>query len=89
MFRRRFPNGFKSWHKTHYHVVQYITGFLLNPDPEGVLLKIVQEQGQQGLYDIAIEWAWLYEDHNRYREIEPERKMNEIRNFCEVKNLPW
>ena len=88
MFRRRFPNGFKAWQKTHYHVVQYITGFLLNPDPDGLLLKIYQEEGQQGLYDIAIDWAWEYEFNNEYRDIEPERRPIEVRNFCEVKNLP-
>ena len=89
MFKRRFPNGFKSWQKTHYHVVQYITAFMAKTDKDGILLDIYKSKGQEGLYETALEWTWKYEDMNRYRKIEPEVKKNEIRNYCDVINFPW
>lgn len=89
MFKRRFPNGFKSWQVTHYHVVQYITAFLASPDPDGILIRIFHEHGQQSLYMLAIEWSRDYEEINRNRKIEPELKKREIRNFCELKNFPF
>lgn len=89
MFTRRFPNGFKSWQKTHYHVVEYITGYMNSSYTDGILTPLYEQKGHEGLYEIATEWARLYEFNHKSEKVEPERKRNQVRNFCENQNLPW
>jgi hypothetical protein len=86
---RRFPRGFKSWHKAHYHAVKYINDCIVSDnDPESMIYKVMQEQGLNGLYQLSVEWATLFEFEHRNCD-EKDDHSYAVRNFCELRNYPW
>lgn len=84
----RFPSGFESWHRTHYHVVSYIIGYLRSKDSDGILNKIAENGGLHSIYEIAVEWTTEYEKQNKYREMSETDRMITVRNYCEIQNIP-
>ncbi len=54
---KHFPNGFYSWAGTYYEIVVAITLMIYDEDidEDGILYKQYDEQGQYGLYELAIE----------------------------------
>lgn len=87
MFEKRFQKGFDSWRKSYYHTVAYIVMYMRSKYDDGILSKIAEKEGLNGLYETAMEWANEYELNNRGREMDEKTRMDEVRNFCESKNL--
>ncbi len=60
-----FPNGFESWHETHFEIVQAIvenqSGEICSP----IALKIAETKGIIGLYELAKELTDEFE--NKYK----------------------
>ena len=53
MENKDFPNGFESWHETHFEVVSFIA---LQYERESVTSKVAEindKQGSGGLYELA------------------------------------
>ena len=50
---KTFPNGFESWHETHYEVVAAITTELINDNLDNLISKTIHEKGHGGLYELA------------------------------------
>lgn len=48
---KEFPNGYSSWHETHFEIVQAITEQLNNTDNN--IIDIYEEQGTGGMYELA------------------------------------
>ena len=89
MFEKRFQKGFESWHKTHYCISQYISGYFDGKYTDGILSEIHKKSGMEAIYAIAVEWAGEYELNNRGRDVDPVTRWQEVRNFCELKNLQF
>lgn len=50
---KNFPNGFTSWHETHYEIVQAITLIWTQDEPYGIVAEWHEAQGHGGLYELA------------------------------------
>ena len=48
----------------------------------------MNEQGLNGLYQLSVEWATLFEFYNKDSDIKDEHSYA-VRNFCELQNYPW
>jgi mRNA deadenylase 3'-5' endonuclease subunit Ccr4 len=55
MNKNRFPNGFESWHETHFLVSQFIIGH--NEDETGIISDIKKRHGSTALFELAKEWT--------------------------------
>ena len=55
MNKNRFPNGFESWHETHFLVSQFIIGH--DNDSTGIISNIKKQSGITGLFELAKEWT--------------------------------
>lgn len=77
------PNGFESWHETHFEVVDFIIKHRLIEDT--VIHEAQQEYGSCGLYELAEEWTNEFEEKNRGREWDGEF-FDEIFKFLFEKN---
>lgn len=86
---REFPNGFTSWHETHFEVVQFITGILSGrfEDNDNEVMKTQYAVGHGGLYELAESWTDEFETLNKDREWDGEF-FDEIEAFCDKKNKP-
>jgi hypothetical protein len=49
----QFPNGFTSWHETHFEVVSAISREVFSDCPRGVVSQTIASQGTGGLYELA------------------------------------
>ena len=52
---KKFPNGFTSWHETHFEVVQAITLIAQQDEPYGIVAETQEQVGMGGLYELAQE----------------------------------
>jgi len=50
--KEMFPNGFHSWHETHYNFVETITLGIDNND--AMVLEIQEASGHAGLFQLAL-----------------------------------
>lgn len=64
----KFPNGFDSWHETHFEIVQAITQEISKDEPTGVVNERHEAQGHGGLYELAQELTDKFEQLNEGRE---------------------
>jgi hypothetical protein len=66
---RDYPNGFNSWQKTHFEVVQFITiqeeGWT---KPVTIIDRVRKDDGLTGLYDMAKKWTDEFENEYRGKE---------------------
>lgn len=65
-----FPNGFTSWHETHFEVVSNIFVFtswdsIIQPEK---LRSINEKEGHTGLYNLAKELTDKFEEKNKGRK---------------------
>lgn len=51
----KFPNGYTSWHETHYEIVAEIERISNLDEPFGVVIERQEAQGHCGLYELAQE----------------------------------
>lgn len=62
---KQFPNGFESWHETHYEVCTFIGAYLHkwrgNRDGSA-LVNRYEAEGTGGMYDLAKEWTDEFEE---------------------------
>jgi hypothetical protein len=62
---KQFPNGFASWHETHFEIVQAIASEYKKDEPRGKVKEMLDTQGYCGLYELAqkltdtFEWLFL------------------------------
>lgn len=89
---KTFPNGFESWHETHYEIVQHLTETI---DNSGSLANCRQEQqGHGGLYELAEELTDKFElqhqdrvwDGDFFDTIEAWLKAEETKHFQTLKH---
>jgi len=80
-----FPNGFASWHQTHYEVVQWIQHELRKDNPSGVIGDDYERHGTGAMYELACEWTDEFEELNAGREWDGEF-FDEIEAFVTHKN---
>jgi hypothetical protein len=84
---KTFPNGFQSWIKTHYEVVQYI-----NSQEEGFVTlgtkieRIKEERGLDALYTLAEQWTDDFEAEYVGKTWESGEFFDTIDNFLTTKN---
>lgn len=70
--RKRFPNGFKSYIETHYHVVNYITEKMLD-DSKGEegngnrLFLLISNSGIGAIMELAEDITDYFERDNKGR----------------------
>jgi hypothetical protein len=84
---KTFPNGFESWHETHYEIVSAITARLIADDAEacdGLIRSTLKEKGHGGLYELASDLTDEFENLHRGREWDGEF-FDEIENFMDKK----
>lgn len=55
MNKNRFPNGFDSWHETHFLVSQFIIGH--DNDSAGIISDTKKQHGPTALFELAKEWT--------------------------------
>lgn len=78
-----FPNGFESWHETHFEVVQYL---ISTQDVEGSISNTTSEQiGTGGMYELAKELTDLFEERYKGREWDGDY-MDTIEQFLDDEN---
>ena len=81
-----FPNGFDSWQETHYEVVAEITRIALADEGFGLVNETVTTQGTGGLYELAKELTFEFENLHAGRDWDGEF-FEEIWDFLTTKNL--
>lgn len=57
---QNFPNGFESWHETHFNVVQHLV--MTSEKPGSLAEKTRQAQGTGGLYELAKDLTDQFEE---------------------------
>lgn len=84
----RFPNGFESWHETHFEVVQFITSLEDGISSRGDRVDDVREtRGIGGVYELARDWTDEFEE--KYKHClwdEEEGYFDTIEEFLTTKN---
>ena len=85
-----FPNGFDSWQKTHFEVVEvlvYMRNLEADKKPKGYIEALDQSAGDK-LYNLAIELTNKYEEQTK-GVIKKRTLFDEIEDFVwgEVKSL--
>lgn len=50
---KEFPNGFTSWHETHYEVVAVIQYIFTSDNYNHPLVHYFDREGTEGLYELA------------------------------------
>ena len=84
-----FPNGFESWQKTHFEVVEVLCFMRdLEPDMQPKnFTELVDQSATQELYDLALNLTNKYEAQSKGKERE-RSLFDEIEEFVwtEVKN---
>jgi hypothetical protein len=58
---KRFPNGFESWCKTYYEIVNFLTF-------TSKVAKFYEQNGTEGMYELARELTDEFETLNKGRE---------------------
>jgi len=82
MNNKKFPNGFDNWQETHFEVVTAITNCLHNEI--GLPVKIREERGLGGLYELAEELTNKFENsHINFNWSDTTSFLDEIDNFLE------
>ena len=87
-----FPNGFESWHETHFEIVQAITAkqnqnFKKHRDEcEGLVFDAQEGQGFPALYTLAVHLTDEFEKIHEGREWDGEY-FETIEEFINSKNL--
>lgn len=82
---KNFPNGFESWHETHYEIVSIIERLRNEYDSISNVIKRVEEtEGTGGFYELAESLT------NEFESIHKETQwdgnfFNEIESFMEQK----
>ena len=85
-----FPNGFESWQKTHFEVVEVLV-YMRNLDedkkPKGYYEALDQSAGEE-MYNLALNLTNKYEEQTKGKEIK-RNLFDEIEDFVwsEVKHL--
>lgn len=87
MAKKIFPNGFDSWHETHFEVVQAITIEHTKDEPQGLVKERHEAQGHGGLYELAEELTSKFEELNKGREWDGEF-FEEIEDFLSKTLFP-
>lgn len=65
---KKFPNGFESWHETHYEIVDMLTVQLLKDNLPEPLQEIQEEYGRKQFYTVAKQLTDEFEElHNSHR----------------------
>jgi hypothetical protein len=69
--QKTFPNGFKSWVETHHEVVSEITQALtaeeLGPEFKNRAVRVSEEEGTGGIYQLAEALTDKFEELNKGR----------------------
>lgn len=83
MKTQEFPNGFESWQETHFEIVDFLITTIIQHqnDPENYfdlsfgdensykqIMYIAETQGRGGLYELAKELTFEFENKNINRE---------------------
>lgn len=76
------PNGYVSWHETHFEIVMMMSDQLDLEDTS--IYQHYENYGRGGLYELAAEWTDEFEELNKYREWDGEF-FDEIDSFFELK----
>jgi hypothetical protein len=63
-----FPNGFTSWHESHYEIVNAIAIECRKVEPCELVAETISRYGSKGLYEVARELTNQFE--YRYLGIE-------------------
>jgi len=80
---KNFPNGFTSWHETHFEICFYLSN---TQDIEGSMANTVQTQsGRGGLYELSQALTDEFEAKHKDREWDGEF-FDEIDEFLLSKN---
>ena len=83
-----FPNGFESWHETHFEVVQFICSLEDGFSSRGDKVDSVREaMGIGGIYELAEDWTDEFEE--KYKGCiwgEDEEYFDVIEDFLTIKN---
>lgn len=84
--QKEFPNGFESWQETHFEIVTLIAFANMMNDTH--IQKILETQGQGGLYEIAENLTNKFEKINEGRDWDGEY-FDEIEEFFnnEIKTI--
>ena len=62
-----FPNGFDSWQKTHFEVVEvlcYIRELEISEQPKS-FTEMVDQTATEEMYQLALELTNKYEEHSK------------------------
>jgi hypothetical protein len=78
------PNGFESWHETHFEIVAAIAIEHQKSEPQGVVRERHDAQGHGGLYELAKELTDEFEQLNKGRTWDGEF-FDEIEDFLNKK----
>lgn len=65
---KHFPNGFESWHETHFEVVSRIAIEHQKDIPTGLVAERHEMSGHGGLYELAEELTDEFEALHEGRE---------------------
>lgn len=79
-----FPNGFESWHETHFEIVGMIE-HSVDAMYDCAATRRVLDQGTGGLYELAQEWTDEFEELHHDRVWDGEFR-DEIEKFFKSKN---
>lgn len=68
MSKEIFPNGFTSWHETHFEVVSTIWELAMRDDDDNNVVAFTYTMGGKGaLYELAEDWTNQFEERNKNR----------------------
>ena len=99
MKTQEFPNGFESWQETHFEIVDYLITTIINHENDvhntneyvfgneksyKQIINIAETQGRGGLYDLAKELTFEFENKFLNREWDGEF-FEEINDFLNEK----
>jgi hypothetical protein len=66
MEEKVFPNGFESWHETHFEIVTAIQAFLVDDEAfwPPVIQAVQNMEGIGGMYELARDLTDKFENQN-------------------------
>ena len=79
-----FPNGFESWQKTHFEVVEvlvYIRGLEEDKKPKG-FSEALDQSASEELYNLALNLTNKYEEQTK-------GKIRKLNLFDEIEDFVW
>ena len=85
-----FPNGFESWQKTHFEVVEVLC-FMRDLEEEKQpksFSELIDRTASEGMYNLALQLTNKYEEHTKGKKRE-QSLFDEIESFVwtEVRSL--